>query len=79
MEQTASMLSSAAGYMRLPALASTVGHRDAFNSPIKARRRRLIVRIQGLAAVLTVLLYFKQKLVSSPPAPPPLSLFPLLL
>jgi hypothetical protein len=38
LEQTGSLLSSAAGYMRLPAIAST-----------------------GVAAVLTALLYFKQK------------------
>ncbi|EQK97833.1 hypothetical protein OCS_06454 [Ophiocordyceps sinensis CO18] len=40
LEQTASLLTSAASYMRLPALAST-----------------------GIAAALTSLLYFKQKLV----------------
>ncbi|CAG7554480.1 unnamed protein product [Fusarium equiseti] len=62
-EQTVSVLSSVASYMRLPALAST-----------------------GIAAVLTSLLYFKQKSVylSVPPSPitddhcgPPSLLFPV--
>ncbi|KAL2168114.1 hypothetical protein VTG60DRAFT_378 [Thermothelomyces hinnuleus] len=48
LEQTVSLMSSAAGYMRLPAIAST-----------------------GIAAVLTALLYFKQKALIYPSNVPP--------
>ncbi|KAK8089768.1 hypothetical protein PG997_004729 [Apiospora hydei] len=51
LEQTVSLLSTVASYMRLPALASTVA--------------------QGVAAVLTSLLYFKQKALIYPSHMPP--------
>jgi hypothetical protein len=63
LQQTADVFSSVGSYLRLPALASTVRqtpHR------LECRRGRNswdtdVYQSQGIAAVLTALLYFKQK------------------
>ncbi|KAJ4197743.1 bem46 protein, variant [Fusarium falciforme] len=57
LEQTVSILTSVAGYMRLPALASTVR---------RLRSKPSSIRLNGIAAVLTSLLYFKQKALIYP-------------
>lgn len=63
--QTASFLASAAGYMRLPALASTVS--QAAGRCMRRHQKLTANRdSQGIAAILTSLLYFKQKCVAVP-------------
>lgn len=77
MEQTASLLGSVASYMRLPAIASTVclpflhapSGQHLFDARIEKADKTM--SFQGIAAILTSLLYFKQKYV-------PLHMFPLL-
>ncbi|KAJ3565913.1 hypothetical protein NPX13_g7326 [Xylaria arbuscula] len=61
LERTVLLLSTVAGYMRLPALATS--------SAIASRRRaaaELTEVAQGVAAILTSLLYFKQKALIYP-------------
>ncbi|TGJ87866.1 hypothetical protein E0Z10_g963 [Xylaria hypoxylon] len=61
LQQSVSLLSTVAGYIRLPALATS--------SAIASRRRaaaELTEHAQGIAAVLTSLLYFKQKTLIYP-------------
>ncbi len=57
LEQTVALLSSVATYMRLPAIASTVSMRSLPAVLVSANH----FLYQGVAAVLTSLLYFKQK------------------
>ncbi|KAK5990461.1 Protein bem46 [Cladobotryum mycophilum] len=85
--QTASFLTSAASYMRLPALASTVSsaeqtlavpHNMAWSWGARIpKQRKTGTQVnreflgQGIAAVLTSLLYFKQKSLIYPSHMPP--------
>ena len=60
-EQTVSLLGTTVAYMRLPALVSTV--REPEQPP---NMGLLMLIVKGFAAVLTTLLWFKQKCVLPP-------------